>query len=866
VVFVIIQHTNLQSRVPLFHHNVFFRLRLPFAVVSAQTFEYTAANLLDKAFESVMGFISVLPGAFSAYRYEAIAGVPLNVYFRLEDQDAATLSPGQANAYLAEDRLLGFEIVAKRGCKYVLHYNHQSRAFTDVPATIGMLVRQRRRWMNGSLFAQLMALGAWSRLISQTRHNIFRKIGFCLLFVYHVLAMGLSFLLLGNAYFGYALLFRVLSNQLTSMTGSADAGAVVNTAFTVMMWIFQLILLTLFVYSLGNRPEESETVWSVCVHLLGGFNTVSSALLIWMIRDWTTNWQIWTGGLTAFGAILVCALFQRRFANIASTLFQYIWQVPMYLFILPIYSLCNTNDVSWGTREAHATAQQAELKAKMDRNFREFRSRIVIMWILVNLLFSQFLDSFSAPTAQQQASGQNVNNNALTNYVIIIACVSAFMLGLRVIGCFIYVGLEWIKYANCMNKGPNKCCRKHAPQYSRAGRPTMFDGVLAGLGMKKTFSGYESNMGSMAGMAHHNNSMFNPSPPGGGGLPTFGQSSLSSASRSAAALAAIKEAGTEVDDDDSGSDTGPKEGASKVMSSPGFGGARTMYGSGGTEGDSKGTATPSTAANALNLYKSSPRSILKGSSGGSTTSLLRSASKKVGLSSDAGEDVATGLTAQTPNRMPSSKFAIPGSSRTLTSDPMANTYGSLAEGDNEDGADDEDGAGVEGGVGEYSEEDYYANIPEGYYLASDGNIYPLPAGGIEELEQYRDQLAAAAAAANGGIPEGDENEEEGDEDDNNVSADSTSINVMSADGKPSDGDEAVNSEAEDDSARSDGRSQMQRLDSLLRAQTFVATSASGAISKPSGKFVPPGGADTTATNAAAAPRRNSLVGASDQPS
>lgn len=74
-------------------------------VVMGQVFEYTSANAIDKAFESTLGFIGVLPGAFSAYRAEAIEGAPLDAYFLLEDKEkAAALSTATANMYLAEDR------------------------------------------------------------------------------------------------------------------------------------------------------------------------------------------------------------------------------------------------------------------------------------------------------------------------------------------------------------------------------------------------------------------------------------------------------------------------------------------------------------------------------------------------------------------------------------------------------------------------------------------------------------------------------------------------------------------------------------------------------------------------------------------
>ena len=70
--------------------------------VAAQHFEYKISNILDKATESCYGFISVLPGAFSAYRYKAIVGAPLEAYFKSLTTPMSELGPFYGNMYLAE--------------------------------------------------------------------------------------------------------------------------------------------------------------------------------------------------------------------------------------------------------------------------------------------------------------------------------------------------------------------------------------------------------------------------------------------------------------------------------------------------------------------------------------------------------------------------------------------------------------------------------------------------------------------------------------------------------------------------------------------------------------------------------------------
>jgi chitin synthase len=89
----------------------------------SQDVEYRMSHFMDKPLEHFLGYITVLPGAFSAYRWSTIQSddVLWTFYFRylfkdlpktthnLED-DLKEWKVSEANMYLAEDRVLCYAI------------------------------------------------------------------------------------------------------------------------------------------------------------------------------------------------------------------------------------------------------------------------------------------------------------------------------------------------------------------------------------------------------------------------------------------------------------------------------------------------------------------------------------------------------------------------------------------------------------------------------------------------------------------------------------------------------------------------------------------------------------------------------------
>ncbi|RVX75336.1 Chitin synthase 2 [Exophiala mesophila] len=412
-------------------------------LVATQNFEYKMSNILDKPLESAFGFISVLPGAFSAYRYVALQNDkngegPLEKYFKGETMhaDAGVFT---ANMYLAEDRILCFELVSKRNCRWLLQYVKSATGETDVPDRIAEFVLQRRRWLNGSFFAAVYAVTHVYQLW-RSDHSAIRKFMFLIEFTYQTINMLFAWFAIGN----FFLVFRLLTASLGSPGPLGRAGTILGVIFE---FVYLGTLLYCFILSLGNRPQGSKKsylmmviFWSILMVWLtfaSIYLTVRSIQAQVAQDDFSIS-TVFTNS-TFFGLIVSLASTYLLWF-IASFLFfdpwhmftcfiQYVVLTPTYINVLNIYAFCNTHDITWGTKgddkaeklpsanvkpggmvdvlipqdDGDLNAQyEAELKRfatkavkevqvlsvadKQEDYYKSFRSNVVTVWMLTNFI------------------------------------------------------------------------------------------------------------------------------------------------------------------------------------------------------------------------------------------------------------------------------------------------------------------------------------------------------------------------------------------------------------------------------------------------------------------------------------------------
>ncbi|KAL9931712.1 hypothetical protein V8E36_009498 [Tilletia maclaganii] len=480
-------------------------------LVAAQNFEYKMSNILDKPLESTFGYVSVLPGAFSAYRFRAIQGRPLQQYFhgdhtladRLGKKGVHGMNIFTKNMFLAEDRILCFELVAKAGDKWTLSYVKPSKGETDVPEGAPELISQRRRWLNGSFAASIYSLVHFFR-IYKSNHGIVRLFFFHLQALYNAFQLFFSWFALANLWLTFTIIIDFLPETLL-VNASNTVLDIIHWVNSAARWIYIFFVVLQFILALGNRPKGEKVTYIISFVVFAILGTYLMVISLWLTIKAFSNQNfgskdivntifnsqstVLIAALTAtFGIYLIASILYADPWHMVTSFPQYLMIAPSFTNILNVYAFCNLHDVSWGTKgsdkadvlpsvdtkkdkpgqEAGTVEEIEREQADIDNNFKEvvsravapmkqtdavekptaddsnktFRTRLVAFWLLTNGALAVAIQNVNGINrGESQSQVEKEQNSKQSHYFQAILWTTFALSAFRFVGALVF----WFK-------------------------------------------------------------------------------------------------------------------------------------------------------------------------------------------------------------------------------------------------------------------------------------------------------------------------------------------------------------------------------------------------------------------------------------
>ncbi|KAG5647067.1 hypothetical protein DXG03_001437 [Asterophora parasitica] len=312
-------------------------------LVAAQNFEYKISGILDKTTESMFGYI--------ALQNDERGVGPLASYFKGEVLHGRDTDIFTSNMYLAEDRILCFELVSKANSNWVLKYVKGAIGETDVPEALPEFISQRRRWLNGSFFAATYAIAHVGQIL-RSGHSVARKVVLMIETVYNIINLIFSWFSIGNFYLFFVVLTSSLEDPSFGMTG-------IRYFNTLVQYVMGSMIVACFLFSMGNKPHVSQWKYKTTAILF-------SVLMVYLLaasvkcaiqaaqQGGSANSIMLFSIVITYGFYLFASILAFDPFHMITSFAPYILLSPTYINILNIYAFSNLDDISWGTKQDSA--------------------------------------------------------------------------------------------------------------------------------------------------------------------------------------------------------------------------------------------------------------------------------------------------------------------------------------------------------------------------------------------------------------------------------------------------------------------------------------------------------------------------------
>ncbi|KAG8735989.1 hypothetical protein FRC10_009939 [Ceratobasidium sp. 414] len=275
-----------------FEYKVNTRVRSPTANTDEGIFQ--TSNILDKPTESIFGYISVLPGAFSAYRYIALQNDengrgPLASYFKGEVQHGRQQDIFTSNMYLAED-------------------------------------------------------------IMQSGHSLTRRIALLGETFYNLIGLVTAWFAIGNFYIFFVILTSSLEDPAFGIRG-------IKLVNLVAQYSYGAITITSFLISMGNKPRAAPWKYklpAILFAILAVYLIICGCLCTYKasLSPGGLNGKMLLSLLVTYGVYFLSSLLAFDPWHLLTSAIPYFLLAPLYINMLNTYAFANLDDISWGTKES----------------------------------------------------------------------------------------------------------------------------------------------------------------------------------------------------------------------------------------------------------------------------------------------------------------------------------------------------------------------------------------------------------------------------------------------------------------------------------------------------------------------------------
>jgi len=359
--------------------------------------DFAAQKLLDWPAEIMSGYLTVIPGQFCVFRWEALSSnhenrliikeenTPLDYYFR----GMSNLGPFESNMFLAEDRILGYEIISRKDSGWQLAYVPEVIAITDTCDSLTELFHQRRRWINSSFACNLWLTFKILNFLNKSGASLKQKIHTIFAIPWLIINCLIQWIF-------PSLILILIESLLNTDIGSINSNIISYSIKNFLLPIFALLMVvqivTFYYKKLSIKTEKVIVITSI----------IQTAIIITCIIYFIINHQFLLGNLNLITILLlecVILLFtailvsRDLFHNLLKNIVQYMILRPFMLMLLTMYSFSNVHDCSWGTKGLNNLPSQLKSNnegAKRIFQFKKFRVSTFMIWMVTNIFITTY--------------------------------------------------------------------------------------------------------------------------------------------------------------------------------------------------------------------------------------------------------------------------------------------------------------------------------------------------------------------------------------------------------------------------------------------------------------------------------------------